>query len=126
MSWLRWRSARGADSPGRRPDGAEPPRANRNNTGPRANITDPDVRVMRNQKGYVVGYTGQLVVTGQQIAVGAMLSQHPVDRTPLHPLLDTCRQQLTEAGIEPRLRAMLADPARGPRPDMRCRRRAES
>ena len=28
-------------------------------TGPRANITDPDVRVMRNQKGYVAGYNGQ-------------------------------------------------------------------
>jgi Transposase DDE domain len=38
-----------------------------------------------------------------------MLSQHPVDRTLLHPLLDTCRQQLTEAGIKPRLRTVLAD-----------------
>jgi len=46
---------------------------------------------MRNQKGYVAGYNGQLVATGQQVIVGAMLSQHPVDRTLLHPLLDTCR-----------------------------------
>jgi zinc-binding alcohol dehydrogenase family protein len=65
---------------GHRP-GDEPPRPNRNNTEPRANITDPDVRVMRNQKGYVAGYNGQLVVTAQQVIVGAMLSQHPVDRT---------------------------------------------
>jgi hypothetical protein len=36
---------------------------------------------MRNQKGYVSGYNGQLVVTTQQVIVGAMLSQHPVDRT---------------------------------------------
>jgi len=64
---------------------------------------------MRNQKGYVAGYNGQLVVTAQQVIVGAMLSQHPVDRTLLHPLLDTCRQQLTEAGITPRLRTVLAD-----------------
>lgn len=69
---------------GHRP-GDEPPRANRNNTEPRANITDPDVRVMRNQKGYLAGYNGQLVVTGQQVIVGVMLSQHPVDRTLLHP-----------------------------------------
>ncbi len=64
---------------------------------------------MRNQKGYVAGYNGQLAVTMQQVIVGAMLSQHPVDRTLLHPLLDTCRQQLTDAGIRPKLRTVLAD-----------------
>jgi len=93
---------------GHRP-GDEPPRANRNNTEPRANITDPDVRVMRNQKGYVAGYNGQLVVTAQQVIVGVMLSRHPVDRTLLHPLLDRCRNQLAEAGIRPKLRTVLAD-----------------
>jgi len=67
------------------------------------------VRVMRNQKGYVAGYNGQLVVTDSQIIVGAMLSQHPVDRTLLHPLLDQCRDQLAAAGIRPRLRTVLAD-----------------
>jgi transposase len=92
---------------GRRP--GDEPRANRAGTEPRANITDPDVRVMRNQKGYVAGYNGQLVVTADQVIVGAMLSQHPVDRTLLHPLLDTCRQQLAEAGIRPKLRTVLAD-----------------
>src|SRR5436190_7172563 len=104
-----WDAAAAAGKPrGHRP-GDEPPRPNRNNTEPRANITDPDVRVMRNQKGYVAGYNGQLVVTAQQVIVGTMLSQHPVDRTLLHPLLDTCRQQLTEAGIHPKLRTVLAD-----------------
>jgi hypothetical protein len=93
---------------GHRP-GDEPPRPNRNNTEPRANITDPDVRVMRNQKGYVAGYNGQLVVTADQVIVGAMLSQHPVDRTLLHPLLDQCRNQLATAGIWPKLRTVLAD-----------------
>ncbi len=90
----------------RRP--ADEPRTNRNNTPPRANTTDPDVRVMRNQKGYVAGYNGQAVVTADQVIAGAMLSQHPVDRTPLHPLLDTCCQQLTEAGVRPRLHTVLA------------------
>jgi hypothetical protein len=64
---------------------------------------------MRNQKGYVAGYNGQLVVTAGQVIVGAMLSQHPAGRTLLHPLLDTCRQQLAEAGIRPKLRTVLAD-----------------
>ena len=92
---------------GRRP--GDEPRKNRAGTEPRANITDPDVRVMHNQKGYVSGYNGQLVVTAQQVIVGAMLSQHPVDRTLLHPVLDTCRRQLAGAGIKPRMRTMLAD-----------------
>jgi transposase len=100
-------AAEGRPRPPRRP--ADEPRTNRNNTEPRANITDPDVRVMRNQKGYVAGYNGQLVVTCQQVIVGAVLSQHPVDRTLLHPVLDVCRQQLAEAGIEPKLRTVLAD-----------------
>ena len=64
---------------------------------------------MRNQKGYVAGYNGQLVVTADQVIVGAMLSQHPVDRTLLHPLLDQCRDQLAAAGIRPKLRTVLAD-----------------
>jgi transposase len=101
-----------AAADGRRRAGQRPPdepRANRNNTEPRANITDPDVRVMCNQKGYVAGHHGQLVVTAGQVIVGAMLSQHPVGRTLLHPLLDTCRQQLAQAGIDPRLRTVLAD-----------------
>jgi hypothetical protein len=100
-------AAEGRSRPPRRPN--DEPRPNRNNTEPRANITDPDVRVMRNQKGYVAGYNGQLVVTAQQVIVGAVLSQHPVDRTLLHPVLNTCRQQLAEAGIRPKLRTVLAD-----------------
>jgi transposase len=100
-------AAAGKRRSGRRP--VDEPRANRAGTEPRANITDPDVRVMRNQKGYVAGYNGQAVVTADQVIVGAMLSQHPVDRTLLHPVLDTCRQQLTQAGIRPKLRTVLAD-----------------
>ena len=64
---------------------------------------------MRNNKGHVSGYHGQLVVTRQQVIAGAMLSQHPVDRTLLHQLPDQCRDQLAETGIEPRLRTVLAD-----------------
>jgi hypothetical protein len=92
---------------GRRP-ADEPPRANRAGTEPRADITDPDVRVMRNQKGYVAGYNGQAVVTADQVIAGAMLSQHPAGRTLLHPLPGTCREQLTGAGIRPELRTVLA------------------
>jgi len=63
---------------------------------------------MRNQKGYVAGYNGQAVSPQTRSSSGAMLSQHPAGRTLLHPLLDTCREQLTEAGIRPELRTVLA------------------
>src|SRR5437763_16526511 len=77
---------------GHRP--GDEPRANRAGTEPPADITDPDVRVMRNQKGYLAGYNGQAVVTAQQVIVGAMLSRHPAGRTLLHPLPGQCRGQL--------------------------------
>jgi hypothetical protein len=99
-------AAEGRSRAARRP--ADEPRTNRNNAPPWANITDPDCRVMH-QKGYVAGYNGQLVVTAQQVIVGAVLSWHPVDRTLLHPLLDQCCAQLTAAGIRPKLRTVLAD-----------------
>lgn len=41
----------------------------------------------------VAGCNGQAVVTAEQVIVGAMLSRHPVGRTPLHLLLDQCRGQ---------------------------------
>jgi hypothetical protein len=44
---------------------------------------------MPNQKCYVAGSNGQLVVTDGQVIAGAMLSRHPVDRTPPHLLLAT-------------------------------------
>jgi Transposase domain (DUF772)/Transposase DDE domain len=100
-------AAAGKRRGGRRP--GDEPRKNRAGTEPPANTTDPDVRVMHNQKGDVSGYNGQLVVTAQQVIVGAMLSQHPVDRTLLHPVLDTCRRQLAGAGIKPRMHTVLAD-----------------
>ena len=103
-----WDAAAAAGKRGGRRPGDEPP-ANHSHTGPRANITDPDVRVMRNQKGYVAGYNGQLVVTADQVIAGAMLSQHPVDRTLPHPLPGQCRDQLAAAGIRPKLRTVLAD-----------------
>ena len=93
----------------RRP--ADEPRTNRNNTPPRANTTDPDVRVMRNQKGYVAGYNGQAVVTADQVIVGAMLvpapgRPHPAAPAPGHlrPAADRGRHPPEAAHRARRLR----------------------
>lgn len=92
---------------GRRPNPTPP--SNRNRTEPRANTTDPDCRAMKTKHTLVPGYNAQAVVTDNQVVVGVMLTQKPVDRGLLHPLLDICRDQLTQAGITPRLRTVLAD-----------------
>jgi len=78
------------------------------NAAQKANRTLPQIEKVLAEKGYVAGCNGQLVVTADQVIVGAMLSQHPVDRTLLHPLLGTCREQLAEAGIRPKMRTVLA------------------
>ena len=83
--------------------------ANRAGTEPRANITDPDVRVMRNQKGYVAGYNGQACGHHQTRSLWRDAVPAPVDRTLLHPVLDTCRQQLTPGQHPPELRTVLAN-----------------
>jgi hypothetical protein len=40
---------------------------------------------MRDQKGHVADYNGQLVVTDGRVIADEMLSRHPVGRTLPHP-----------------------------------------
>lgn len=81
----------------------------RNGKPPRANCTDPDSRAMRCKHTLVQGYNAQLVVTGNQVIVGAKLTQQPVDQGLLHDVLDTTREQLSAAGIAQKLSTVLAD-----------------
>jgi len=97
---------------GQRPGGKPnptPPAKTRNGSTPRANTTDPDCRTMKSKHTLLPGYNAQAAVTGDQVVVGAMLTQDAVDRGLLHPVLDTCRSQLIEAGIVPAIRTVLAD-----------------
>jgi len=54
----------------------------------KANVTDPDSRIMKTRKGFVQGYNGQAVVTEQQIIVAADLSQEENDVKQLQPMID--------------------------------------
>jgi hypothetical protein len=103
-----WAAAAAAGKRRGRRRGGKPPRANRDNTQPRADTTGPEVRVMRSQNGCVCGCNGQFAVTGQQVIAAAMVSQHPAGRTLLHPLPDQCRDQLAAAGIRPKLHTVPA------------------
>ena len=66
---------------------------------PRANTTDSDSRAMRGGRGLVQGYNAQAAVTADQIIVGGLLTQQPVDAGLVFDVVDTVVEQLTEAGI---------------------------
>ena len=118
-----WQAAAAAGKRrGHRP-GDEPPRPNRNNTEPRANITDPDVRVMRNQKGYAAGYNGRSWSPPARSSSARCCPSTRPAGTLLHPLLDRCRDQLAAAGIRPKLRTVLADSGYASERDLHPRRR---
>ena len=64
---------------------------------------------MRHQHTLMQGYNAQAVVTAQQIIVGQLVTQTPVDHHLLHPSLAAARDQLTAAGIAPTFTTVLAD-----------------
>ena len=53
----------------------------------KANITDPESRIMKGRVGYVQGYNGQAVVTEGQIIVAAELTQEENDVQQLDPMV---------------------------------------
>jgi transposase len=98
---------RNADSgnAGKKPGAAPPKRPSE----PRANITDPDARVMRSKHTLLTGYNAQAAVTDDQVIVGAMVVQQSSDGGLLTDVLDVCRTQLRAAGVTPAMRTILAD-----------------
>jgi len=106
-AWQARKDAGGPRGPGRKPP-AEPP-GNKRRTEPRANTTDPQARVVRSKNTLIVGYNAQAVVTTAQVIVGATVFQKEVDGTLLHPTLQAARQQLSAAGVKPKLATVVAD-----------------
>src|SRR5690606_41193655 len=60
----------------------------------KANVTDPDSRIMKTRQGFVQGYNAQAVVTEDQLIVAAAVTQDANDVGQLHPML----QQAQEIG----------------------------
>jgi transposase len=60
----------------------------------KANVTDPDSRIMKTQAGYVQGYNAQAVVTEDQIIVAAEVTQEENDIKQLHPMLERAQANL--------------------------------
>ena len=75
----------------------------------KANVTDPESRIMKTRKGYVQGYNAQAAVTENQIITAAEVTQQENDKKQLHPMLDKTEENAAAAGVEEKVGAALAD-----------------
>jgi len=75
----------------------------------KANVTDPDSRIMKTRAGYIQGYNAQAVVDRGQIILAADVTQEENDVHQLHPMTEEAQQELKAAGIEEEIQKELAD-----------------
>jgi transposase len=75
----------------------------------RANVTDPDSRIMKTQKGWVQGYNAQAIVNPRQIVLACQVSQDAADVGLYTPMGTHLHDTLTAAGITTPVGLVLAD-----------------
>lgn len=75
----------------------------------KANVTDPESRIMKTRSGYVQGYNAQAAVTEDQIIVAAEVTQECNDVGQLLPMLEKIADNLKAAGAPEAMTAALAD-----------------
>ena len=75
---------------------AKPPKP----TARKANITDPDCRVMRSHWGFGPGYNAQAGVSEDQLIVAADVTQDRADNAQFTPMTDAVLDQLNELGAD--------------------------
>lgn len=75
----------------------------------RANVTDPESRIMKTRKGFVQGYNAQTAVTEGQIIISAEVTQEENDMGQMHPMLGRANEELKAAGIENEIEHALFD-----------------
>lgn len=92
-----------------RPPRGRPPKEEAKVPEPKANVTDPESRIMKNGKGYVQGYNAQAVANTHQIIVAAEVTQDQNDYHQLHPMMEKAVSNLEEAGETVMPRSALAD-----------------
>jgi transposase len=82
----------GAKKRGRKPQEPDPtPEA-----AAKANLTDPESRIMKTRSGYVQGYNSQAVVTEGQIIIAAEVTSQENDINQLHPMIKMAQENLDE------------------------------
>ena len=75
----------------------------------KANVTEPESRIMKTRTGYIQGYNGQAAVDRGQIILAADVTQEPNDVHQLHPMTEQTQQELKVAGIEEAIKSELVD-----------------
>jgi transposase len=75
----------------------------------RTNTSDPDSRILRVAGGFVQGFNAQAAATEDQVIVAAEVVDDGVDVNAFHPMLDTARDMLDQAGVTDRIGAVVAD-----------------
>ena len=75
----------------------------------KANVTDPDSRIMKTRSGYVQGYNAQAVVDRGQVIIAADVIQEENDVHQLYPMTEKARQEIQAVGIEEEIKEELAD-----------------
>jgi hypothetical protein len=75
----------------------------------RANVTDPDSRVMKTPDGWVQGYNAQAVVNPRQIVLACDVSHNRGDVQLYAPMTSRLDQTLTAAGVTGEVGLVLAD-----------------
>lgn len=58
----------------------------------RANVTDPESRLMQTRSGYLQGYNAQVVATAGQIIIAADVTQQETDHHQLQPMIEQARK----------------------------------
>jgi len=96
---------RGKKKRGRKPTAVEPTPSER----AKANVTDPDSRIMKTWQGYIQGYNVQAVVSEDQVIVAVGVTQEANDVHQLLPMLERANENLEAAGIGERPRVGLGD-----------------
>jgi len=75
----------------------------------RANLTDPDSRLVKTPTGFIQGYSAQAVVNEDHVIVCAEVVDAAIDKNQLEPMVEATRTELTAAGIESEPQTVLAD-----------------
>jgi transposase len=76
----------------------------------KANVTDPESRVMKTRSGYVQGYNAQAVVEKGQLIIAAEVTTDQNDVHQLHPMIGKAAEELAAVGVAgKKIKTVLAD-----------------
>jgi transposase len=75
----------------------------------KANVTDPESRIVKTQKGYVQGYNSQASVTREQIIVAAEVTQEANDKRQMAPMVEKTAENLEAANVGEKVGTALTD-----------------